>query len=321
MPRCVTFFAPCGCDYYTGCSRTLAAVSLAAVVFAQVRSAAIVMLAACLVFSWQRTGAAEQPAPQQPEALACQDPVAFCEATWPRGSRHVHCFYPQVGRLSDLTPLNCLPELETLHLSNPTRQVPVADLGPLRQQRRLKELGLRGARVSDLSALSGMRELRYLELQDTLVRDVSSLSGLTELRSLNLFQTAVSDVKPLAGLQKLEDLQLGWTQVVDVSPIAKLPALRKLWLWETRVADLEALRGSQLTDLFIDGTAISDLSPLADVPSLKYLGASGTPVSDLTPLFGLKSLRELRIKRTKVSWAQVAELQKRIPGIRVFRSD
>ncbi|MBL9080344.1 MAG: hypothetical protein JNK76_00970 [Planctomycetales bacterium] len=71
-----------------------------------------------------------------------------------------------------------------------------------------------------------------------------------------------------------------------------------------------------ISELFLDDTQVSDLSPLIGLPLLKVT-LNDTPVSDLTPLNGCKSLKDLHVKRTKVTPAAIAALRQTLPHCRI----
>ena len=91
-------------------------------------------------------------------------------------------------KVSDVTPLTKLLELEILDLSNTN----ISNLTPLAGMLKLKTLFLNGTRTSDLTPLAGLANLEVLFLQDTDVSNVSALTGLKNLRILGISGTNVS---------------------------------------------------------------------------------------------------------------------------------
>ncbi|HJN14556.1 MAG TPA: hypothetical protein QGH10_03645, partial [Armatimonadota bacterium] len=167
--------------------------------------------------------------------------------------------------------------------------IPPADLLP--QLLKARAIDMSPWRVVGWDARS-----RRLRLRPTRAfTDITGLATATSLRELNLLGTHVSDVTPLAGLTNLESLRRHRTQVSDVTPLAGL---------------------TNLESLYLQGTQMSDVTPLAGLTNLRVLSLAGTQVSDLTPLAGLANLQYLDFSRGKVSRKQVAELRRKLPGLR-----
>lgn len=169
--------------------------------------------------------------------------------------------------ISDLSPLQRLSRLQTLHLCG----TPVTDLGPLGELGALKWLDLKGTRVTGLRPLQGLSNLQYLDLSDTAVTDLSPLrdcehletlilshtqvTNLTALRGLNslmwldLEETQIDDLGPLRGLKDLYGLILNGTHVTDLTPLYGLGRLEKLHLAKTQIAeeDIQLLRNERRT--------------------------------------------------------------------------
>jgi Leucine Rich repeat len=113
---------------------------------------------------------------------------------------------------SDVAPLACLTELETLDLSS--TKVGDAGLARLAGLTNLKELDLLETQVTDagLAHIRGMVNLRSLNIARTRVAGpgLAHLKGLAHLRSLHLVDTRVTDsgLAYVDGLTDLEDLGL-----------------------------------------------------------------------------------------------------------------
>jgi len=147
-------------------------------------------------------------------------------------------------RLTDLSPLRGLTQLETLDIGG----AGVRTLAPLAGLGKLTELSITGCRgVTDLAPLARLTGLTRLEMRGVnRVRDLSPLADLAELRVLNIGRCdAVTDLAPLANLKKLEELDLLMMRgVTDFSPLAELPNLRRVRIYGSRgLQSLEPLRG------------------------------------------------------------------------------
>ena len=86
----------------------------------------------------------------------------------------------------------------------------------------------------------------------------------------------------------------------------------------TKGSDLTPLEGMPLERLETS-TLVSDLSPLRGMPLRVLIVAwSGKPqLSDLTPLNDCTGLQELVVTNAKVSAAQVAALQAKLPNCKI----
>jgi len=84
------------------------------------------------------------------------------------------------------------------------------------------------------------------------------------------------------------------------------------------VRDLTPLSGlPRLADLWLSATAVRDLTALARLPGLQRLYLDETAVADLTPLAGLPELLFLDLREAPVASEQVAEIERRRPGLTV----
>ncbi len=191
--------------------------------------------------------------------------------------------------------------------------------------------------LSDLSPLQGMT-LTSLYCDFTQVSDLSSLKGMN-LTNLYFASTKVTDLSSLRGM-RLTKMDCSRNSVADLSPLQGMP-LTWLTCHNTQVSDLSPLRGMPLTDLNCSGTQVSDLSPLQGMP-LTRLDCGASKVSDLAPLNGMKltdlscgytqlsdlsllasmpTLGNLDVRRTKVTPAGIAALQKALPNCKIRWDD
>ena len=105
--------------------------------------------------------------------------------------------------------------------------------------------------------------------------------------------------------------------VHDIVPVMALTGVKNLSIagsrgMKGRVADLSPLQGMRLTSFSCGYTQVSDLSPLRGM-AIASLYCGTTQVSDLSPLEDCKTLGALNVKKTKVTAASVAALQKALP--------
>jgi Leucine-rich repeat (LRR) protein len=206
--------------------------------------------------------------------------------------------YSNPFKLSDLSPLTSLAQLQSLDVSN----TQVADLIPLSDLAQLRELDVRYAKVADLTPLAGLSQLQSLNVSEMPIDDLTPLAGLVQLQSLDISATPVADLTPLAGLIQLQSLNVSETPIADLTPLAGLNQLQRLFVSSTPVADLTPLAGlNQLQRLHVSNTSVVDLAPLSGLVQLQLLNLSDTPVADLLPLSGLARLQKLDASNTEIS--------------------
>ena len=155
------------------------------------------------------------------------------------------------------------------------------------------------------------------------VTDISPVQVLVRLQSLGCngsgaARSRLSDLSPLQGLA-LTNLNCGNTRISNLSPLIGMP-LRSLNCKFTQVADLSVLKQMKLTHLYCANSEITDLSPLTQMP-LVELECNGTSVSNLSPLVSISTLGKLSVRRTRVTAAGVASLQKALPNCKIDWDD
>ena len=186
------------------------------------------------------------------------------------------------NRISDLSPLAGLIDVDQLHLSGNL----ITDLSPLARLTKLHGLTLGSNLITDLSPLAGLRTLHDLSIYENQISDLSPLAGLRSLRLLAAHENRISDLSPLAGLTELQDLSLHENQISDLSPLAGLTKLRDLTLANNPgISDLSPLQGKNLRVLDLNyNRMVTDVSVVAGMTNLTRLSLNGTGVADLKPL-------------------------------------
>ncbi len=179
--------------------------------------------------------------------------------------------------LTDLSPLACLENLESLDLSGCAG---VVNFEPLAELGHLQTLVLGGC--SGITTLDPFAKLKKLT-----VVDLSNIEGLT-------------DLAPLSSLIRLESLVLrGCSRLTDLSPLVSLTRISFLLLDGcVGITDLAAL--TSLVDLeFLtlqDCVGLTDLHPIASLAKLRYLD-----VSRCTGLQGASILSTLAQRGVRVT--------------------
>ena len=250
--------------------------------------------------------------------------------------------------IRDLTPLSGL-NLTDLNISN--NPIKVSDISPLAALKELQTLDLLNSGVSDIQPLSGLTELRTLLLKGNPIEDLMPLSGLNltnlkydvirqttgqtdfaeawmpdpalrtavrgeigllpdvpltkeRMRSVGYIDIAGKGISDLTGLEfatDLRELDLRDNPITDLRPLANLTMLERLYLSDilpsTPTLDLRPLANLiNLEELTLENSKVSDISPLARLKKLQILDLSHNDISDLRPLAGLRELKVLRIR-------------------------
>ena len=146
--------------------------------------------------------------------------------------------------ITDLSPLESLPNLQTLDLR---RQQKINDFSPLSKLKELQELTLDGTGISDLKPLTGLRKLTKLQLSQNMIADLSPLSELTQLTYLTLTDNKITNeqLKHLSQMKNLKFLS-----------IANTPHIGN----DNKITNLEPLLGLEK----LDEVLIMNLAGLSD---------------------------------------------------------
>lgn len=195
------------------------------------------------------------------------------------------------------------------------------DLSPLLQfdTAKIERATIDSETLTDISPLASLKSLQRLKLKVTRVADWSPLSRLSQLRHLDLAWSKISDIAPLSKLGSLEYLDLTNTGVSDLSPLSGLSQLRHLDLSVCKVSNLSFLRNlSNLEELHLDSLEIPAATSLANLRKLEHLSLQ---FSKFEPALvsGLKSLKYLDLTNAKLSDAEIAEIEQKLPNCIVER--
>ena len=144
-------------------------------------------------------------------------PIANPPIANPSDRREMTWLDAQFNNISDVPPMEGLPALVTLTLSNN----PLGDnIRGIQSLSELKRLHLNRIGLRDLSPVAGLTNLNQLNAADNQITDISPLRGLTNLQRLNLHENEIRDISPLEGLIKLQTVRLEANEIRDISPIA-----------------------------------------------------------------------------------------------------
>jgi CHAT domain-containing protein/Tfp pilus assembly protein PilF len=184
--------------------------------------------------------------------------------------------YLENQQISDLSPLETLPQLQVLYLSNNQ----ISDLQPLSVLTQLQKLYLNGNQISDLRPLSPLNHLNLLYLDDNQIADLTPLSQLSQLTELYLSGNQIVHLDPLANLTQLTGLYLWKNQIYDIQALSQLTQLSRLNLGDNRITTIEPLRPlKQLVQLDLDDNQITELDPLSALSKLTAIDLRNNPIA------------------------------------------
>jgi serine/threonine protein kinase/Leucine-rich repeat (LRR) protein len=255
------------------------------------------------------------------------------------------CSFTQV---TDLSPLEGMP-LANLYC-NATH---VFNVLPLESCKDLKHLDIKGTHVTDSDAATLQKALPGCNIHRLWVDSdpnrisrfntpafqqwVKATQALPAEKQIEAVSKKLMELNPgfdgkMTGyggrgtMPKIEAelvTQIGFftDDVTDLSPVRVLVGLKGLFCsgsgaGKGKLSELSALSGMTLTNLAFSGTQVSDISPLSGM-RLTNLYSNGTQVSDLSPLTSIPTLVILDVRRTKVTPAQFAALQKALPNCKI----
>ena len=199
----------------------------------------------------------------------------------------------------------------------------LSDLSALSQLTELEYLNLNNNQIVGLAPLNGLTELTALLLQNNEITNITPLSSLKKLYDLNLYNNEISDLSPLSEMSELIWLYASGNKISNLAPLSVLTQLRFLYLANNQISDISPL--STLTNLDgrrnvephynaqwgldLDGNQISDITPLSTLTNLTRLSLSNNQIRNLTTLYPLKNLIDLGLRDNPIVLSQIDELQ------------
>jgi internalin A len=200
--------------------------------------------------------------------------------------------------ITDLTPLQNLPQLVRLNLENNN----LTDISALTRLTNLSSLILSGNPIQDYSPLANLTQLTRLSLHDAGLTNIAFLQQLNQLADLTLYNNRLSDISPLIGLTNLSSLDLRWNLITNQTLLSSTTNLNQLYLGGNSLTNVDFLSGlTSLTFLNLQDNQIRNLSPLAGLTNLNYLALSRNPIKNYTALFQLKNLTNLELRQNGIS--------------------
>ncbi len=246
--------------------------------------------------------------------------------------------------INEIEPLAMVSNLREIDISNTN----VADLSPLRNNKRLESLNISNTKINNVGALKFTPNLKYLFLENTNVKNLKPLFGLRRLEKVICTGTGITEdqAKALAdatankcevvnevnaSLQWWHQLPLVWRekfmldfsfqdQSPDDSKLGKIESLEKLTLHQNKnILSLKPIAKLQnLKELDCSGTGIQNLQGIENLSELRFLNFSDTEVKDLSQIIRLKNLKQIQFDNTNIPEVELAILKKERPDIKIM---
>ncbi len=200
-------------------------------------------------------------------------------------------------KITDLRPFQSLTHLKKLNLLHEN----ISDLSPLNKLPRLQSLAItnnlneQGENVYlPIEQLTGssLKNLYLAELPDFTFTQVK---GLTQLSRLSLSQIQAITFDDRFNQNSLQELFIKKSPgIKQISLIKKLQGLKKLTILGCQLSDIRFLKNlTGLKKLNLSYNIIEDITPLKNLTQLEILNLSHNRIKDFSPLDELPSLRVL----------------------------
>lgn len=152
--------------------------------------------------------------------------------------------------------LHALIEQESLTIKDAS----IANLNPLKEFIRLRELHFSGTNISSIPAFEKLRTLKSLQASNSPIQKVDSVHLFTELEELDISNTPIEDIYPLWKLKNLKSLNCAGTQIKRLDALEKLEKLEFFDCSNTNVSRLNSLDYLPLKTLKCFNTKVSTRS-------------------------------------------------------------
>ncbi len=142
-------------------------------------------------------------------------------------------------RITDLTPLAALQNLEAVELKNN----PVTDISILSELKFLSRLSIFDTRVTDLSPLDNCPMLTEMNAGKLPIRSLEVFDGLKGLQRLSLYDTTIDTLDGIDKLTELSFFEVSGIIDGDLAPLLLLPHLEDVILGEDMRQAAQAIGG------------------------------------------------------------------------------
>ena len=166
-----------------------------------------------------------------------------------------HVLKDKIKKTSTVTSeeLHRLIEQEILQVNDAA----IADLAPLNEFVRLKDLHLSGTSLTSLTPVSTILSLKSLHITNSPIQKLDSLDQLTGLEDLDLSNTPIEDVYVIWKLKSLKKLNVAGTLIKRLNALEKLEHLEYLDCSNTNVNKLDPLDYLPLKNLKCYNTKVT----------------------------------------------------------------
>lgn len=185
------------------------------------------------------------------------------------------------NKIADITPLNKLPHLLTLHMEKNA--------------------------ITSLACLAAedvtLPWLQRIDFSDNKLTSLPSLGALEKLRFAYFARNEIASLEGFGDHPALEELVLAENQLTTLNGMGSMPSLVNLVLAGNQLSSLEGLNVPALTTLDLQSNSLASLEHLSGAPLCKELNLSGNKLDKENPNLpelkrlgaDLKNLRILKI--------------------------
>lgn len=224
----------------------------------------------------------------------------------------------------DLSPLEYLPQLETLDFSD----TQISDISTIENLHYLSILAGANTQVTNLSPIKNLTELKVINFENTSIDDISALSGMSQIDTLLFNNTRIKHITALNELKGFKVAYFEHTQVTNEDFIKlnfdelnsivvyKTDTLRAWWgnlddEWQNIFKDTYTLPGRPSSEqlhqlvskkeLVIKSISLNNLKAIPAFIRLKSLKFTDSQITSLYPLVSLKQIEQLKCPRNPIA--------------------
>ncbi|MBI5217349.1 MAG: leucine-rich repeat domain-containing protein [Bacteroidia bacterium] len=183
--------------------------------------------------------------------------------------------------------------------------------------KKLTTLNLSNNRIEDIFVLQYYTNLRELYLSTNEIKNFNPISKLKNLEILMVSGNKIQNLSAFRDLGKLKHLDVSNNEITDISDLKDMACLEILHLDNNRINNILSIsKLNSLKHLYINNNLLTNLGGIEKLSRLETLSISGNSIKDFSPLYALKQLKNLSV--SNIGKAELAKLQKQLPGTKVF---
>lgn len=189
--------------------------------------------------------------------------------------------------LSNISPLQSLVNLQTLHLADNS----ISDIAAIVQMQKLRTLNLRSNAVVSLDALNGMKTLTEFDIAHNKITTLAPLQYCTNMQKLSVDNNALMSVGALSHMVELLEFSASGNQLEDISALANSTKMTRLVVSSNLLTAVDCIaKMPDLTYLDVSHNQITELPAIEATAHLQQFYASYNQLSAIDTLAGLKEL-------------------------------